>query len=160
MAKKKKMIEKDLDEEDDIQYTDEEFYNKIMNQQIDKELSDIFNSLDNSSEVHSESFESVSLDFINQLVENAKDDRDLKKQYAFWLLFAFWAQLIIFNLFFMGAGINVYNFDSSTLNLYVTGGIIEIIALIKIIISYLFQDNLTESLKSILDKIDKKNKEE
>ncbi len=48
-------------------------------------------------------------------------------------------------------------YTEKTLNIYVGGGLIEVISLIAIIVKYLFKDNISLSLNSILEK-NKKNK--
>lgn len=89
---------------------------------------------------------------IHTFTDGIKGDRKLKNGYAIILITIFIVQLVVFNGVFILCGCKILRYDATTLNIYITGGIIEVVALIKIIVSYLFKDNMTESLKSILEK--------
>ncbi len=89
---------------------------------------------------------------IHTFTDGIKEDRKLKKGYAIVLIVIFILQLVVFNAVFILCGYKNLKYDATTLNVYIAGGIIEVVALIKIIVSYLFKDNMTESLKSILEK--------
>lgn len=130
-------------------------------------INDMFSSVkayekaksDENSLPFDESLKRFELDkqVVQLFTDNAKEDRELKKSYAFWLLKIFIAQLIAFNTIFIMVGFNFLKYSEKTFNVYVTGGIIEIISLVAIIVKYLFKDNITETLKNVLEK-NKKDK--
>lgn len=94
---------------------------------------------------------------VHTFTDNAKEDRNLKKTYAFWLLVFFVLQLIAFNTVFIFKGLDKLSYDANTFNIYVMSGVVEIISLITIIVKYLFKDNITEALNNVLEK-NKKDK--
>ena len=63
--------------------------------------------------------------------------------------------VIALNVWFVLKGIGILNFSDSTFNIFITGGLAEIFVLVKIIVTYLFNDNLTDLLKLILDRNNK-----
>lgn len=95
-----------------------------------------------------------------------KKDTKLKERYAIILISILISQLIILNVLFVLKGKGVLEFSDTTFNIFITGGIAEIFVLVKIIVEYLFKDDLSELLKIILkannykfrDNNDKKNK--
>lgn len=155
----KKVLEefsKNVDEmyEDGYNYKKEEEERDI--------LDDIFSSVkkedkakpEEKAENVDERIERFKLDseVIHTFTDGIKGDRKLKKGYAITLIVIFIIQLLVFNVIFVLCGREILTYNTTTLNIYITGGIIEVVALIKIIVSYLFKDNMTESLKSILEK--------
>lgn len=94
---------------------------------------------------------------VNTFTDNAEVDRDLKKKYAGKLLWILVLQLAIFNLIFVLVGLNILVYEYNTINIYVTGGLIEIISLVAIVVRYLFKDNISKPLRDILEK-NKKDK--
>ena len=51
---------------------------------------------------------------------------------------------------FILQGAGILNYKDSTLNIFISGGIAEIYVLVRVIVKYLFKDNLTETLKIII----------
>ena len=159
--------EKDLYDCEDV--NDDEFFSQqIANKNYDSKLKGIFKNLDSNNVMVGDKFESLPIDetkerllldsdVIHAFTDVIEKDQDLKSKYAKWLIIIFAIQLVAFNLIFILVGLRVLKFSEITLDLYVGGGIIEVIATIKIIVSYLFKDNITESLKNILEK-NKSNK--
>lgn len=144
-------------------------YNDIYYNNTIKKLSDIYSSLreqdlaKDKEEVKSESIdeavERLKLDteVIHSFTENAQDDRALKKKYAKILIWLLFIQLVFFNGIFILCGLGILNYTEKTLNIYIGGGLLEIISLVAIIVKYLFKDNISLSLNNILEK-NKKNK--
>lgn len=79
-----------------------------------------------------------------------QNDTELKSKYAKYLIIILIIQLATLNVIFLMKGFNWIKFSDSTFNLYITGGIAEIFLLVRIIVKYLFNDNLTDLLKIIL----------
>lgn len=127
------------------------------------ELNTIFDTLNKKNLVKEEFDTTVTFDearqryeldskVINTFIKNAEEDRKLKHTYASKLMNVFCIQLIMYNFIFILVGLKILHFESSTLNIFITGGVVEIIVIIKIIVSYLFKDNVTEALKNVLEK--------
>lgn len=95
-----------------------------------------------------------------------KKDTELKGKYAIILIGILIFQLIILNILFILKGREILIFSDTTFNIFISGGIAEIFVLVKIIVEYLFKDDLAELLKIILkannykfpDSNDNKNK--
>lgn len=133
------------------------------------ELTNIYDSLDSESSITKdtemkaesidETVERFKLDseVIHSFTDNAKDDRELKKKYAFWLITILFIQMIIFNGIFIFNGLGKLTYTETVLNIYIGGGLIELISLVTIIVKYLFKDNISSTLNSILEK-NKKDK--
>ena len=128
-----------------------------------EELKNIFSSLSDQDKARddiesSKSFDEITerykldAEVIHSFTDTVKEDRKLKKGYAISLIIIFIVQLFVFHFIFILNGCGVLKFNDSTLNIYVGGSIIEVIALIKIIVQYLFKDNISQSIDSILDK--------
>ena len=164
MKKKQNLDIQELD--DDICTSlldDDEIFDKIIYRKNLDELNDIYSSLNKTELIKKDKNSHESLDeasqrlkydgeVIHTFTENAKDDRRLKKIYAIWLMLFFLIQLITFNVVFILAGCKVLNYSENTFNIYVTGGLIEIVSLVVIIVKYLFKDNISGSLNNILEK--------
>lgn len=143
-----------------------EMYKDGYNYKIEEEerdiLDDIFSNVkkedkakpEEQAENVDERIERFKLDseVIHTFTDGIKGDKSLKKGYAITLIVIFIVQLAVFNIVFILCGCGKLSYNTTTLNIYITGGIVEVVALIKIIVSYLFKDNMTESLKSILEK--------
>ncbi len=82
-------------------------------------------------------------------------DTKLKRRYAMALIILLIVMVIALNVWFVLKGIGILNFSDSTFNIFITGGLAEIFVLVKIIVTYLFNDNLTDLLKLILDRNNK-----
>ena len=122
-------------------------------QQLDQNKK-ITNSSIQKSEALDEARERLKYDgkVIQAFTQTTREDRDLKKNYAILLIGTFIFQLIVFDVFFFLCGLHILKFSDATLNIYITGGIIEIVLLIKIIVSDLFKDNITDPLKTVIKK--------
>jgi hypothetical protein len=79
-------------------------------------------------------------------------DTNLKSRYAIWLISLLIINIILLNVWFLLKGLGILNFSDHTFNIFVTGGLAEQFVLVRIIVKYLFNDNLTELLKLILDR--------
>lgn len=146
------------------QLDDEAFFTEqIATKENNTELNYIFNSVKDESPIKTEKIESITMDeakarltldsdVIHTFTNVIEKDQELKSKYAIGLIVAFIIQLIAYNFIFFLVGLGKLKFGEITLDLYVTGGIIEVIATIKIIVSYLFKDNITEPLKHVLEK--------
>lgn len=159
---------------DNLDYDDEnedfsKTWNDVYYRNTIDELSNIYNSLKDeqsvqepdihNSESLDEATERLKLDgeAIHSFTENVKSDIALKNKYASKFLWIFIIQMAVFYGVFIAVGLGILKFDELTLRLFVSGGFIESIAIIKIIVQYLFQDNFSKSLSDILEK-NKKNK--
>ncbi len=150
---------------DDVEDYDDtnELAIKVIDNDYTKKLTDIFDSLKKDEAVKAEKVKTESLDeakerlfldseVIHTFTNNMKEDQKLKKIYASILLVVFIVQIIVFNVFFVLIGLGIFDFDNSTLNIYIISAILEVIFLIKIIVSYLFKDNITTPLSHVLEK--------
>lgn len=88
---------------------------------------------------------------IDLFIKNIGTDQDLRKKYAVILIIILSIELIALILIFVFKGLNILNYSDSTFNLFITGGIAEIFILVKVIVEYLFKDNLTNALNIILE---------
>ena len=95
------------------------------------------------------------VDLFKEKIEN---DNKLKSNYAVILVCVLIFQLIALNVWFVLRGIGILNFTDTTFNIFITGGIAEIYVLVRVIVKYLFKDNLTESLNIILENNNSQNK--
>lgn len=82
--------------------------------------------------------------------DKIKDDGELKGKYALALIIILIIQLLLLNIWFVLKGAGVLTFSDSTFNIFITGGLAEIFVLIRLIVKYLFNDNLTELLKLVI----------
>lgn len=97
--------------------------------------------------------------------DNIERDQDLKENYAIILIVMLTVQLIALLVIFILKGNGVLSYSDSTFNLFITGGIAEIFVLVRVIVKYLFKDNLTNALNIILEnnnqvKYEKNNRNE
>ena len=90
----------------------------------------------------------------NRIIElfskNIENDQNLKEKYAIILIGILTVQLITLIVIFILKGCGVLDYSDTTFNIFITGGIAEVFVLVKMIVQYLFTDNLTEALKIIL----------
>lgn len=82
--------------------------------------------------------------------EKIEQDTKLKSRYAIWLIVVLIVQLIALNTWFVLMGLNIIKIENSTFNIFITGGLAEVFILIRVIVKYLFNDNLSELLKLII----------
>lgn len=81
---------------------------------------------------------------------NIEKDQKLKEKYAIILIIILAIQLVALIVIFILKGCGVLNYSDSTFNLFITGGIAEVFVLVRVIVKYLFKDNLTNALNIIL----------
>lgn len=74
----------------------------------------------------------------NELIEDSKSDRDLKKKYAKWFMSILILQLSVMNVVFILSGYKILNYSEWSLNLYMSGTLAEVFGGIFIIINNLF----------------------
>lgn len=83
--------------------------------------------------------------------DNIEKDQELKEKYAIILITILAIQLIALITIFVLKGCGVLSYSDSTFNLFITGGIAEVFVLVRVIVKYLFKDNLTNALNIILE---------
>ena len=74
-----------------------------------------------------------------------------KKKYAIILIVILAIQLLALITIFVLKGYGILIYSDSTFNLFITGGIAEVFVLVRVIVKYLFKDNLTNALNIILE---------
>lgn len=87
---------------------------------------------------------------IELFVDNIGKDQKLRNKYAIILIVILGIELLALLTIFVLQGAGVLNYKDSTLNIFISGGIAEIYVLVRVIVKYLFKDNLTETLKIII----------
>lgn len=75
---------------------------------------------------------------VNEKVEDARSDRELKKSYAKWFIWILVAQLLIMNFAFYGVGFGWLKYEKWTLDLYMGGTLAEVFGVILVITKNLF----------------------
>ena len=88
---------------------------------------------------------------IDLFTENIEKDQELRQKYAVILIIILSIELLSLIVIFILKGAGVLNYSDSTLNLFITGGIAEVFVLVRVIVKYLFKDNLTNALNIILE---------
>lgn len=83
-------------------------------------------------------------------VGNIEQDQKLRSKYAKILIRILSIELIALITIFILKGAGKLNYSDSTFNIFISGGIAEIFVLVRLIVKYLFKDNLTEALKIII----------
>ena len=83
-------------------------------------------------------------------VKNIEQDQKLRNKYAMILIGILAIELIVLMTIFVLKGCKVLEYSDGTLNIFVSGGIAEVFLLVRVIVKYLFKDNLTEAFKIIL----------
>lgn len=100
---------------------------------------------------------------VQLFVDNIGQDQKWRSRYAIILLLILGLELIALTTIFILKGLNILNYSDSAFNIFISGGIAEVFILVKVIVEYLFKDNLTEALKIIItmnnNSDDKTNKE-
>ena len=87
---------------------------------------------------------------IELFVDNIGKDQKLRNKYAIILIVILGIELLALLTIFILQGAGILNYKDSTLNIFISGGIAEIYVLVRVIVKYLFKDNLTETLKIII----------
>lgn len=88
---------------------------------------------------------------INSVTESVEADRNLRFVYAIILVVILGLELIALTTVFILTGRGVLQYSDTTLNIFLSAGIAEVFVLIRVIVKYLFKDNLIESLNIILE---------
>mgnify|MGYP000488297112 FL=1 len=88
---------------------------------------------------------------VDLFIKNIVTDQNLRQKYAVILIIILSIELIALILIFILKGLNILNYSDSTFNLFITGGIAEVFVLVRVIVKYLFKDNLTKALNIILE---------
>lgn len=155
---------KTIEEQDDIS-TNEEVQALLENNKVEElkdEVNEIFDGLDNSKNVtktyiseKTQSVDTIKNNFklqnkvVSTHCDNITSDISIKKVYSTILLIILAVQFIVLDSIFVFVGLGSLKYSDISLNLFVTGGLIELIGLVTIIVKYLFKDNTTESLRII-----------
>lgn len=137
---------------------------------VENDVNKIFERLNSKNRIYSEkNTKSKPIDeatkkwnmndkIVDLFKEKIENDNKLKSNYAVILVCVLIFQLIALNVWFVLRGIGILNFTDTTFNIFITGGIAEIYVLVRVIVKYLFKDNLTESLNIILENNNSQNK--
>ena len=88
---------------------------------------------------------------IDLFIKNIEQDQKLRNRYATILIGSLIGLLVALVTIFILNGIGILNYSETTFNIFITGGIAEVFVLVRIIVKYLFKDNLTEALKIIIE---------
>lgn len=145
--------------------------NKIVknNVELNVDIKDAFKKLENKNKISSiESKKAKTVDEITRkwdmndkiielFREKIKNDNNLKSKYAIVLMGILIVQLLLLNLWFFLKGREILIFSDKTFNIFITGGIAEIFVLVRLIIKYLFNDNLSQPLNTISENNNIKN---
>lgn len=78
-------------------------------------------------------------------------DQELKEKYAIILIVILCIQLIALITVFILKGCELLTYSDTTFNIFISGGIAEVFILVRVIVKYLFKDNLTNALNTILE---------
>lgn len=87
---------------------------------------------------------------VELFVDNIGQDQTLRNRYAIILIVILAILLVALITIFVLKGAGVLNYSDTTFNIFVSGGIAEVFLLVRVIVKYLFKDNLTEALKIII----------
>lgn len=88
---------------------------------------------------------------IDLFIKNIGTDQGLRQKYAVILIIILTIELIALICIFVLKGLDILNYSDATFNLFITGGIAEVFVLVRVIVKYLFKDNLTNALNIILE---------
>ena len=87
---------------------------------------------------------------VQLFANNIEKDQKLRQTYAIILIGILLIELIALITIFILTGCGVLTYSDVAFNLFITGGIAEIFVLVRVIVKYLFKDNLTNALNIIL----------
>lgn len=87
---------------------------------------------------------------VELFAQNISKDQKLKEKYAIILIIILAIQLVALIVIFILKGCGILNYSDSSFNIFISGGIAEVFILVRVIVKYLFKDNLTNSLNIIL----------
>ena len=88
---------------------------------------------------------------VDLFTDNIYKDQKLRQKYAVILIIILSFELFALTVIFILKGLEILNYSDSSFNLFITGGIAEIYVLVRVIVKYLFKDNLTNALNIILE---------
>ncbi len=81
--------------------------------------------------------------------EQQSQDRELRKKYANWLMYAMGAQIISINVIFILIGSQVFVFEEWTAKTFIMAVFAEICALVLLVVKYLFPGTSDKVLELI-----------
>lgn len=87
---------------------------------------------------------------LNLFANNIQQDQKLRSTYAIILIAILGIELITLITIFILGGCGILTYSDTTFNIFISGGIAEVFVLVRVIVKYLFNDNLTEALKIII----------
>lgn len=137
--------------------------NPALTNELNEEITQMFKASNKVEQIHEETETDIKIvdeftkkwdlnDKIIALFANKReDDEKLKRHYAVWLIIILVVQLICLNTWFVLKGCGVFSIDDTTFNIFITGGILEVFVLVKIIVTYLFKDDLSDLLKILVE---------
>lgn len=88
---------------------------------------------------------------------NAKTDRILKIIYGIILLILLVLEIVVVNVIFILGGLGILQYSDITFDIFIGGSLIEVVLIVKIVVKYLFTDNITKPLNSMIDHNHEKN---
>lgn len=88
---------------------------------------------------------------VNLFADSVKKDNELKGIYGIIFLIILIIQLVAMYGIFLFVGLGKLHYDTTTLNIFISGGLIETFALVRVVVVNLFNDNLVKSLNIILE---------
>lgn len=145
----------------------EKMISSVNKNKIEKTLNDFFEKLDGPSE--NEKNKEISKpykvikdamrmtnDTAEEFLKHSKMDRWLKIGYGIVLIIMLVGQIIYLNIIFFQVGTGYLEFPESTFNIFITATLIEVIAVIKLVVQYLFHDNIGDTFKSLFEHISRK----
>lgn len=94
---------------------------------------------------------------VDLFASSIEKDKELRGAYATILLVILGVELVALLVIFILAGLGILNYSKVTFNLFVTGGIAEVFVLVRVIVKYLFKDNITNALNIILERNNSNN---
>lgn len=88
---------------------------------------------------------------IDLFANNMEKDQQLREKYAVVLIRILACMLTALITIFVLVGCGKLQYSEVALNIFITGGIAEVFVLVRVIVKYLFKDNLTKALTIILE---------
>lgn len=76
--------------------------------------------------------------FSKSLLDDAKQDRELRAKYAIYFIWILIGQLLVLNALFVGVGAQWLNYSDWLFHAFLGGTFIEVIGIIYLIVAYLF----------------------
>lgn len=82
--------------------------------------------------------------------DNIEKDQEIRSFYAKMLIGVLAVELIALIGIFILVGLGKLKYSDTTFNIFINAGIAEVFVLVRVIVKYLFKDNLTDALNIIL----------